>query len=478
MTKAITSVAALQLVEKGLIGLDDPLNELMPEMVSIPILGEDGKLFNSAQAISLRQLLTNTSGFGLSLFSSRLYNFKPESWTYEDQPRLFQPGTSFAYGTGLDWVGKVVEKLSGQDLETYFRENITGPLQMNETWFNVPEELSEKIVTFGGRDSSGIINAWIRIPEEPVTTYEGADGLPVPRGQGAAGAVRSSHGHRLTGYEHCWTLSTAALSVPEGLMGLLRSKSGVAVASIGAEGRSSMSACRWRIGALLVAAAACFVAMAGPAGAHGPEATFTPISQEPVAGELAVQLRVTLIYNDDADPVDDASVQVTPVDGSGAEGAQATLARTPEPGTYEGTVPVPTPGEWTFKLSSSDPESELDLAVTIAEPAPATTATPTTEAAPTSVMEKDPPVASSLPEGSPATDAETAIVSDDVAPDAEADEGSFPWGIAVLVAVVAAGVAMAMAYALRGEKDEAVGGDPEDPTGDIPADGGSSGPVV
>ena len=44
MTKAITSVAALQLVEKGLIGLDDPLNELMPEMVSIPILTEEGKL--------------------------------------------------------------------------------------------------------------------------------------------------------------------------------------------------------------------------------------------------------------------------------------------------------------------------------------------------------------------------------------------------------------------------------------------------
>lgn len=177
MTKAITSVAALQLVEKGLIGLDDPLNKLMPEMVGIPILGEDGKLFKSAQAITLRQLLTNTSGFGLSLFSSRLYNFKPESWQYEDQPRLFQPGTSFAYGTGLNWAGKVVEKLSGQNLETYFRENITGPLKMNETWFNVPEELSEQIVTFGGRDSSGIINAWIRIPEEPVTTYEGASGL-------------------------------------------------------------------------------------------------------------------------------------------------------------------------------------------------------------------------------------------------------------------------------------------------------------
>ena len=47
MTKAITSVAALQLVEKGLIGLDDPLNELMPEMIAIPILDEDGNLITS-----------------------------------------------------------------------------------------------------------------------------------------------------------------------------------------------------------------------------------------------------------------------------------------------------------------------------------------------------------------------------------------------------------------------------------------------
>lgn len=177
MTKAITSVAALQLVEKGLIGLDDPLNELMPEMVSIPILTEGGKLVESEEKITLRQLLTHTSGFGSRLFSSRLYNFKPESWLYEDKPRLFQPGTSFAYGSGIIWAGRVVEKLSGQDLETYFRENITGPLRMDETWFNVPEALSEQIVTFGGRDSLGSINAWGRIPQKPQTTYPGDIGL-------------------------------------------------------------------------------------------------------------------------------------------------------------------------------------------------------------------------------------------------------------------------------------------------------------
>jgi len=177
MTKAITSVAALQLVEQGLIGLDEPLNDLMPEMVSIPILNNEGNLIESDQIITLRHLLNHTSGFGEIFFNSRLYSFKPESWNYEDKPRLFQPGTSFAYGSGLDWAGKVVEKLSGKDLETYFRENITGPLKMNNTWFNVPKDLSEKIVTLGGRDSLGIINAWVRIPQKPETIYHGAYGL-------------------------------------------------------------------------------------------------------------------------------------------------------------------------------------------------------------------------------------------------------------------------------------------------------------
>lgn len=177
MTKAITSVAALQLVEKGLIKLDDPLNKLMPEMISIPILNDEGNLIESNQVITLRQLLTHTSGFGNIYFSSKLYNFKPENWHFQDHPRLFQPGTAFAYGEGLNWAGRVIEKLSGQDLETYFRENITGPLKMNNTWFNVPKDLSEKIVTLGGRDSIGNINAWIRIPQNRDTVYNGADGL-------------------------------------------------------------------------------------------------------------------------------------------------------------------------------------------------------------------------------------------------------------------------------------------------------------
>ena len=175
MTKAIASAAALQLVERGVIGLDDPLNKLMPEMTSIPILTEEGELIKSNSPITLRHLLTHTSGFGYEFTSSRLANFKPDQWEYEDLPRLFEPGERWHYGTSTDWVGKVIERLSGKDLETYLRENITGPLGMQSTWFNVPDNLKDKIVSWGTRDSIGF-NEFDRVPI-PTKTFSGGGGL-------------------------------------------------------------------------------------------------------------------------------------------------------------------------------------------------------------------------------------------------------------------------------------------------------------
>ena len=62
------------------------------------------------------------------------------------QPRLFESGSSFMYGTNIDWVGRLVEKISGIDLEQYFRRNISGPLGMDSTWYNVPDELEHLVV--------------------------------------------------------------------------------------------------------------------------------------------------------------------------------------------------------------------------------------------------------------------------------------------------------------------------------------------
>lgn len=176
MTKAIASVAVLQLVEKGLIGLDDPLDKLMPEMTSIPILTETGALVEAKKAITLRHLLTHTAGFGYAFMDDRLQSFDKTDWEYDDLPRLFEAGERWQYGTNTDWVGKIVEKISGEDLETYLRNHITGPLQMNSTWFNVPDNLKENSVSWGVRDSTGF-KEYPRIPEEVVTEYSAGGGL-------------------------------------------------------------------------------------------------------------------------------------------------------------------------------------------------------------------------------------------------------------------------------------------------------------
>ncbi|KAA2217216.1 serine hydrolase domain-containing protein [Maribacter flavus] len=176
MTKAIGSVAALQLVEKGLIGLDDPLDKLMPEMTSIPILTSEGQLVKANKTITLRNLLTHTSGFGYDIFDEQLQKFDKTGWEYDDLPRLFEAGEKWHYGRSTDWVGRIVEKVSGQNLEDYFREHITGPLKMNSTWFNVPDKLKENIVSWGTRDSTGF-KEYPRIPTKPTTEFIAGEGL-------------------------------------------------------------------------------------------------------------------------------------------------------------------------------------------------------------------------------------------------------------------------------------------------------------
>mgnify|MGYP003312369374 FL=1 len=139
MTKIITAVAALQLVEQGKVDLDESLHEWLPEMFKIPILGNDGQTYRSDKPISLRQLLTHTAGFGYGFSSQALDHYlnQPDSDSNLDEVltwvRVAEPGATYCYGTNMDWVGRLVEKVSGQSLEQYFRDHVTGPLGMDST---------------------------------------------------------------------------------------------------------------------------------------------------------------------------------------------------------------------------------------------------------------------------------------------------------------------------------------------------------
>jgi methyl acetate hydrolase len=154
MTKPVTSVALMQLVEQGKIGLDDPAEKYLPELKN-PMVVEsfdaktgDYKLRPASKPATVRNFLTHTSGLAYPFTSPIWRDFKPragESYPFGG-PMLFDPGERWHYSTSTDVVGRLVEVVSGQTLEEYFREHIFVPLQMNDTFYNVPDAKGPRLV--------------------------------------------------------------------------------------------------------------------------------------------------------------------------------------------------------------------------------------------------------------------------------------------------------------------------------------------
>ncbi len=158
LTKAVTSVAAMQLVEQGRVGLDQPLGGIVPKLAKLQVLegfGADGQpiLRPARREVTLHDLLTHTSGFVYEMWNAGLGRYvratgKPGASSGLnaglEMPLAFDPGERWEYGIGVDWAGKVVEAVSGQGLGAYFAEHITGPLGMVDTQFGRPD--SDRVV--------------------------------------------------------------------------------------------------------------------------------------------------------------------------------------------------------------------------------------------------------------------------------------------------------------------------------------------
>ena len=147
MVKLLTSVAAMQLVERGKLRLDEPVPPIDPELANPQVLtgyDETGKpqLRAPRRPITLRHLLTHTSGLSYRLWDSKAARYAEAGRKDPKRPRtplMFDPGERWAYGTGIDVAGKIVTVTSGQPLDRYFRDNICGPLAMKDTSFVISE---------------------------------------------------------------------------------------------------------------------------------------------------------------------------------------------------------------------------------------------------------------------------------------------------------------------------------------------------
>jgi CubicO group peptidase (beta-lactamase class C family) len=174
MTKAITSTAAMQLVEQGRFGLDDRVDKHFPEFARLSVFASFDpatggcQLTPASAPVTVRHLFCHTSGLGYPFTSAILRDFKPRAGeNYPVGPLLFEPGTRWHYGTSVDWLGRLVEKVSGSPLEDYFRQKIFTPLAMPDTSYFVPKHKEARLVTVNRRRQDGSL---VREATQPPTS--------------------------------------------------------------------------------------------------------------------------------------------------------------------------------------------------------------------------------------------------------------------------------------------------------------------
>jgi CubicO group peptidase (beta-lactamase class C family) len=191
MTKAITGTAAMQLVEKGRLGLEQPMGDVLPVIKDAKVLeglNGDGtpRLRDPKAPITLRHLLTHTSGYGYDIFNPDLARYLeitglPSILSRKNDalrvPLLFDPGSGWEYGIGIDLVGKVVEAVTGQDLESYFRRYILDPLGMHDTSFLLRNDMARRLVGTHVRGPDGKPLAISIESLEEAEFYTGGAGL-------------------------------------------------------------------------------------------------------------------------------------------------------------------------------------------------------------------------------------------------------------------------------------------------------------
>jgi CubicO group peptidase (beta-lactamase class C family) len=183
MTKVITCAAVMQLVERNRLSLDRSASEVQPELGELMVLREDGSQTAPARQITLRDLLTHTSGLVNPLWSQRLTAHREQlgdAAPERSELLMFDPGEQWHYSSAIDWAGRMVETASGQRLDSYVEQHITGPLSMVDTGFAVPRGCEQRL------------SAVYRRPEVGEPLEEQPFEVPSPNRAGGSGLVSTA----------------------------------------------------------------------------------------------------------------------------------------------------------------------------------------------------------------------------------------------------------------------------------------------
>ena len=191
MTKAITGAGAMQLVEQGRVGLDQPAGEIIAQLGEPQVLeGFDAagapKLRPARGTITLRKLLTHTAGYAYDVWNPALARFYratglPAARTGRLEalkaPLASDPGTRWEYGINIDWVGRIIEAVTGQNLNEYLRARVFDPLGMHDSSFLLRPEQDARRVPTHARGADGCLTPQPIDPTRVPEFFNGGGGL-------------------------------------------------------------------------------------------------------------------------------------------------------------------------------------------------------------------------------------------------------------------------------------------------------------
>ncbi|MGQ0846671.1 MAG: serine hydrolase domain-containing protein [Sporichthyaceae bacterium] len=190
-TKALTTISALQLVERGVLSLDDEVAAHLPEFGKLQVLdgfvGDEPILRAPSRPPLIRELMTHTAGCSYFFSNLDIVRFHAatgvpnvlsgDKAALTDVPLAHDPGTVWEYGTNTDWLGLVVERLTGQDLGAYFAEHILGPLAMAEVSFAPSDAQRSRAMPVHARTpDGGLVETPVDLPPTP-DWWAGGHGL-------------------------------------------------------------------------------------------------------------------------------------------------------------------------------------------------------------------------------------------------------------------------------------------------------------